>query len=192
MPLPRLRGAVALALGGLLAGLVAGCSTTGQTATNQGGYVPGDGSYLQIPAADRKTAPDLSGPLLDGGDTSLAADHGKVVVLNMWASWCGPCRKEAPALAAADRALPGVVFLGINTRDDADNARAFARATRAPYPSFLDQDGSLILQLQQVISMAAMPTTVVVDKQGRVAAAVYGPTTTTLIEALVRPLERAS
>lgn len=175
-----------------LAGAVGGCSTTASSATGSKGYVAGDGSVVLIKPADRKQAPDLSGPLVGGGSAQLSSDRGRVVVLNVWAYWCGPCRQEAPELVAAARMLPKAAFVGINTRDNDGNAEAFVRAQHIPYPSFSDQDGSLVLDLQDVVNMAALPVTVVLDKQGRVAAAIYGPTTAITLKDIVQPLERES
>jgi thiol-disulfide isomerase/thioredoxin len=127
-----------------------------------------------------------------GGTARLTDDRGKVVVLNVWASWCGPCREEAPRLAAATDLLPRAAFLGINTRDNEGNAEAFEQSQRIPYPSFSDQDGSLVLDMQQVVDMRSLPVTVVLDKRGRVAAAVYGPTTAITLKEIVSPLERES
>ena len=169
-----------------------GCSTSGQTATNGGGYVSGDGSIQLIPAGDRRTAPDLSGPLVGGESGGPSSYRGKVVVLNVWASWCGPCRKESPALVAAASMLPGVAFMGINTRDTEGNAEAFVRSEGIPYPSFSDQDGSLVLAMQRVVNMSALPITVILDKHRRVAAAIYGPTTAITLKEIVTPLERES
>jgi thiol-disulfide isomerase/thioredoxin len=181
----RLVAAGALVLGVALAG----CSTSGSQATNAGGYVSGD-SIRVIPPADRKVVPDFSGPLVGGGHGGLASADGKVVVLNVWASWCGPCRKEAGDLARAAHAMPQVVFLGINTRDDEGNAEAFVRAESVPYPSISDQDGHVVLALQKVTPVAAMPQTLILDRQHRVAAVIYGPTTALTVEQIARPLER--
>lgn len=181
----RRRLAAALLCCAVLA--LAGCSTSGATATSIG-----DGAVTLIQASDRPTPPALSGSLLGGGSTNLATDKGKVVVINHWSSWCAPCRDEAPALAAAAKALPGAVFMGIDTRDDASAAEAFVRAQHVPYPSFFDEDGSLLLLLQRAIAMNALPTTVVLDKLGRVAARISGPVSALTLEQIVRPLERES
>ncbi len=170
--------------------LPAGCSTTGASATGSKGYPAGDGSVVLIPAADRVRAPELSGALIGGGTADLARERGKVVVLNVWAQWCGPCREEAPNLVVAARMLPRAAFLGINTKDNEETALAFERSQRIPYPSFSDQDGSLVLDMQSVIPMSALPMTVVLDKAGRVAAAVYGATTAITLKDIVKPLER--
>jgi thiol-disulfide isomerase/thioredoxin len=165
---------------------------SGSSATGSKGYPEGDGSFTLIAAADRQPAPDLSGPLVGGGTARLYAERGKVVVLNVWASWCGPCRAESPNLVAAAKELHGVSFLGINTRDNKGSAEAFEHSQQIPYPSFSDQDGSLVLDMQSVVNMGSLPMTVVLDKHLRVAAAVYGVTTATTIKDIVTPLERES
>jgi thiol-disulfide isomerase/thioredoxin len=180
---------VACALGVLVA--AGGCSTSGATATKDG-FAAGDGSIRLIAAADRETAPDLSGRLVGGGRGTLRDSAGKVVVLNIWAFWCGPCTSEAPDLVRAARSLSDVTFMGINTRDNEANAEAFVRAHHLPYSSFYDQDGELVLALGRVVAVVAMPTTIILDRQRRVAAVIYGATTATTIEAIAKPLERES
>ncbi len=118
---------------------------------------------------------------------------GKVVVLNVWGSWCAPCRKEAPTLAAAarDLAKDNVVFIGVNTKDaSVDNALAFQRSYRVPYPSFYDPSGRTLLAFHRTLPPSAIPSTVVIDKQGRVAASILGevPTARTLVD-LVQDVE---
>lgn len=178
-----------LAVVGLLGLLVcaSGCSLTGSRDV-PGGL--GAASIHLIQPADRKTAPDLSGPLVGGGSGALSDDAGKVVVINVWAFWCGPCNSEAPDLVKAAASLPNVAFIGINTRDNEGNAESFVRDHHIPYPSFSDQDGSLVLQLGQVYPVAAIPSTFILDKQHRIAAVIYDATTAITIEDIVKPLER--
>jgi thiol-disulfide isomerase/thioredoxin len=180
---------VALVAAGLALLTVVGCSTSGSSADTNG-IGTGQGTIALIKAADREPAPVLAGPLVGGGHGSLRGYAGQVVVLNVWASWCGPCRRESAGLVAAAKSLPKVAFLGINTRDNEGNAAAFVRAEGVPYPSFADQDGRLVLQLQRVLDISGLPVTVVLDRQHRVAAAIYGPTTAITIEEIVKPLER--
>jgi len=158
------------------------CTTSGNSATDGTNFVSGDGSIQLIKASDRKEAPDLSGSLVGGGQGDLSEDAGKVVVLNTWASWCGPCRKESQGLVEAAGRLSTAAFMGINTRDNEGNAQAFVRSQSIPYPSFSDQDGDLVLQMSRVVNMSSLPVTVILDKQHRVAAAIYGPTTAITIE----------
>lgn len=128
------------------------------------------------PVGRRPAAPALAGETLDGSRTALKNLRGHVVVLNVWGSWCMPCRKEAPDLARAARETSpqGVRFVGIDTRDNADAARAFVRTFKIPYPSLIDRDGQLLLAFNGVIPVSAVPSTVVVDRDGRIAARVIG------------------
>lgn len=124
---------------------------------------------------DRQGAPVLEGPTLDGGTVSTAQFAGKVIVVNVWGSWCAPCRAEAPELVkASDELGDGVVFLGLNTREnDEGPALAFERAFGIDYDSIYDPDGKLLLGFGQ-LPPKAIPSTVVIDAKGRVAARVLG------------------
>lgn len=177
--------------------LLAGCGARG---TGDKGYVAGDGVITQIPVSNRTVVGPLQGDLLDGGHFDLARERGKVVVMNVWGSWCAPCRAEARILAAAARTLgaadgsgPGdattagapIVFVGINTRDASPaNARAFERTYDIGYPSIYDPSGDTLLAFQGTIGPNAIPSTLVIDPHGRVAATVLGGLTspTTLID----------
>jgi thiol-disulfide isomerase/thioredoxin len=128
--------------------------------------------------SDRHAAPALNGKTFDGGQLSLrTAGLGKVVVLNVWASWCGPCRQESPMLGAAAKtyAAQGVVFVGIDEADTTSAGRAFAASAGMTYPSFVDPDGGLLSKLKMLPQMG-IPSTLVLDKDGRIAARVIGPT----------------
>lgn len=172
--------------------LLAGCSGTGSGSGDRASgddtrIVTGSGTVTTIPPAERKDAPDLTGETLDGKQVSLADYEGKVVVLNVWGSWCAPCRKEAPHLAAAARSLApkGVAFLGINTRDGTvEPAQAFQRTYDLPYPSVFDPDGDLLLGFRESLPPSAIPSTLVIDKEGRVAARVLGTVTQNTLEQL--------
>lgn len=126
----------------------------------------------------REPAPRLSGRTLDGDEYDLRDDTGHVVVVNVWGSWCGPCREETPDLVRLARAYEarGVRFVGVDTRDNAAAANAFVRAFDVPYPSVVD-DGTVTLQLRGVVPTSAVPSTIVVDGSGRVAARVIGRVT---------------
>jgi thiol-disulfide isomerase/thioredoxin len=117
-----------------------------------------------------------------------------VVVLNVWGSWCAPCRKEAASLGAAARELEaeGVEFVGVNTKDSSpDQGLAFERRYDVPYPSFFDPSGRTLLAFRGTLIPSAIPSTVVIDQQGRVAASIQGPIPSrqTLVD-LVRDVQK--
>lgn len=166
---------------------MAGC--TGGSTTDGRNFTEGDGSITILQADQRKppTGP-LRGTTIDGEEIDLANFRGSPVVLNVWGSWCPPCRAEAPALQAASVALApkGVKFLGINIREDGnrDRAAAFERTYGITYPSLFDSTDYL-LALRGVIAANAVPSTIVIDAQGRVAARILGPATKTTLVDLV-------
>jgi thiol-disulfide isomerase/thioredoxin len=166
----------------LLAVLFAGtaCGTKDGPATpgSDRGFVSGSGAVTIIAPDDRGEPVVLSGQKVGGGELDVAALRGKVVLLNVWGSWCAPCRKEAPYLQAAwdqTRKLGDVQFVGLNTRDDAAGAaEAFERRFGITYPSLRDNDGSLQLVFRATLPPRAIPSTIVLDRQGRVAARIIG------------------
>jgi thiol-disulfide isomerase/thioredoxin len=162
-----------------------GCTKVGSTGDK--GYISGEGVITLLPEAQRKAPGTVSGQTLDGEQLSLASYAGKVVVVNVWGAWCPPCRAEADDLAAAARELApkGVVFVGINTRDASqDNARSFERRYDVPYPSIYDPGGRNLLAFHRTLTPNAIPSTVVIDAHGRVAASILGEVTskTTLVD----------
>ena len=190
MPLRR-RTPVLLAAALLGAGALAGCSSKVGSSGDQG-FVSGNGAITTLPAADRKAPGPVTGDSLDGKPLDLADYRGKVVVVNVWGSWCGPCRAEAPMLASAARDLSakGVTFLGINSRNPERAApQAFARKYDVPYPSIYDPDGRTLLAFRGTLPANAIPSTVVIDKRGRVAASVLGEITRTTLYDLVQEVQ---
>jgi thiol-disulfide isomerase/thioredoxin len=179
MPAPRPSRALTALLAVLGVLVTAGCSA-GLGGTGDKGYIDGAGVITVLDDAKRVTPGPVSGTTLDGDKVSLAQYAGKVVVINVWGAWCPPCRAEAGDLAKAARELmpKGVVFLGINTRDtSADNALAFQRTRDMPYPSIYDPGGSNLLAFHRTLSPNSIPSTVVIDKDGRVAASILGEVT---------------
>ena len=135
------------------------------------------------------TAPDRRLPVLGGTESrTLASYRGKVVVLNFWASWCDPCRDEAPLLEAAHRRLAGRgTVLGVTYRDTSSDARQFIRRHRLTYPSLRDVDG----KLGQDYATKALPETFVLDRRGRIVAISRGVVTARfLIDAVDRAARR--
>lgn len=172
--------------------MLVGCST-GQTTSGAGtGYVAADGSTVIVAAQDRVKAPAVAGlPTLAGQPLDAAAIDGKVVALNVWASWCAPCRTEAPVLEQVhkDLADEGLVVVGVNTRDDDDAARAFVDRFDITFPSVIDRDGGeLLLGFNNVVSRIYTPTTIVLDRQGRIAAWALGEVDESRMRALVEPI----
>ena len=187
MPIRRVTAAMCAVI--LLVLLSAcGSSDSGQGADS--GFVAGDGSLVVLPEAERVLAPDLVGTTLDGEQFSLADHRGEVVVLNVWASWCAPCRAEAPMLAAAARDLgpSGVQFVGLDTRDSDTSARGFVDRFAIPYPNVIDRDGQLQLLFSDTLPPQAIPSTLVIDRAGRVAARALGLISESSLLGIVEPL----
>ncbi|MEW1904382.1 TlpA disulfide reductase family protein [Streptomyces sp. NPDC086147] len=146
--------------------------TTGGGGTN---FVTNKGGISTAPKGQRAAPGKLAGETVDGKPLDVADLKGKVVVLNAWGSWCGPCRAEAPHFAkvAADLKGKGVEFVGLNTRDfNKQQALTFEEDYKVPYPSLYDPDGKLILFgfPKGTLSLQGIPSTVVLDKEGRIAA----------------------
>jgi thiol-disulfide isomerase/thioredoxin len=161
--------------------LAAGCSNGSGTVAAQAnagdgkGYVAGDGSIEQLAPAQRKTAIRLTGKTLEGKPFDTADYRGKVVVVNTWGSWCGPCNAEAPLLQRtwAGYADSGdVQFLGVDTKEGPAAGQAFQRRMSLTYPSLAWDGGGVLLQLKGKAS--ATPTTLVIDQDGKLAGRISG------------------
>lgn len=178
---------VLFTVGTVLAALVlAACGTgedTGGSAGSSGGsgtrFVPGTGGIDTVPKGKRKPVPELSGATVDGKQVDLADFKGKVVVINVWGSWCAPCRAEMPHLVkvAKETEADGVQFLGINSRDpNKVPAQKFEKEYEVPYPSLYDPSGRLMLRFPKgSLNPRAIPSTVFVDRDGRIAARALKP-----------------
>ncbi|MGI9198062.1 MAG: TlpA family protein disulfide reductase [Candidatus Nanopelagicales bacterium] len=168
---------------------LAGCRAAADAGTGTA-FVAGDGSIVLLAPQDRVAAPDLSGPTLDGGTFSLADHRGEVVVLNVWASWCAPCRAEAPTLESlwTDVQGDGVQFVGLDTRDTAAAATAFVENYGITYPNVVDTDGRLQLLFGDSLPPQAIPSTVVIDRDGRVAGRILGRASESSLRGLIEPL----
>ncbi|NCT91650.1 TlpA family protein disulfide reductase [Cellulomonas sp. APG4] len=183
----RARTAAAL----VLVAALAGCgSQVGGGFTDDGeraGYVSADTSVTTWPVGEREGPVTVSGLDFDGEAVDTADWAGDVVVLNTWYAACPPCRAEAPDLVAVaeEYADDGVHLLGINSTDDAGAALAFERTFEVPYPSLHDADGAAVAALQGVVVLNAVPTTVVLDREGMVAARVLGKVEGSTLRGLV-------
>ncbi|HVE74413.1 MAG TPA: TlpA disulfide reductase family protein [Mycobacteriales bacterium] len=163
----------------LLAGLLAACSGTSAVDTDAA-----NGPQLKslravstgiLPVAERRAAPVLRGSTLEGDALDIADLRGQVVVVNFWASWCPPCRTEAPHLikVAKDMSGQGVRFVGINIKDSQDAALRFQQRRAVPYPSLFDQPGILLTRFRRYVPQQP-PSTLLLDRQGRVAGLLHG------------------
>jgi len=161
--------------------LLAGCSNDPlaelyESGTEQG-YISGDGSVKEIPAAER-AAPVAWEGVTDAGDAVSSDDYlGEVVVLNFWYAGCPPCRVEAGSLeeVSVEFADAGASFVGVNVRDQAPQSLAFAEELGVTYPSVIDaNDGNLLLAFSGTVAPNSVPTTLVIDKEGRLAARILG------------------
>jgi thiol-disulfide isomerase/thioredoxin len=170
---------------------LAGCS--GLSGTGDKGYISGEGVPAEVAPAARESPIDLTGTDLDGNDVDLTDLRGKPVVVNVWWSQCPPCRVEQPDLNDAAAELGDqVAFVGLNIRDSsADAARSYVHNFDVPYPSIYSPDGRALLSFAGTLNPRSIPSTVVLDADGRVAASVQGriPTTQTLISLVEKVLD---
>jgi thiol-disulfide isomerase/thioredoxin len=143
----------------------------------------------------RPAAPVVSGTTVAGQHLSLAAYRGDTVVLNFWGSWCAPCRAEAPALGQLARQLQarGVRFVGIDIRDEPDSALSFMQQFNVGYPSISDPSDEIALDFRSTVPPADIPTTLVIDRDGRIADRIFGASTyTELLTVIDRVTGRSS
>jgi thiol-disulfide isomerase/thioredoxin len=135
----------------------------------------------------RSLAPAVTGTTLTGKLFSLTAERGNVVVLNFWGSWCAPCRGEAPVLAALSRRFQDkpVRFVGDNVLDYPASADAFERTFNVGYPSLNDPGEHVALAFHDTVPPSAIPSTIIIDRTGHIAARVVGAVSYDGLEALI-------
>lgn len=140
-----------------------------------------------IPSGEHVEMPPISGTSLDGEAVSVPELAGKVVVLNSWASWCGPCTEETPTLVSAAEKFDeaDVAFIGLDVTDETAAAQEFVAKFDIPYPSIVDSDGKLLASLPGVPPQA-LPNTLILDREGRLAVRIIGAVPTDTFESLVQ------
>lgn len=177
--------AAALALGAAACG--GGATAQDSAVGNGSSFVAGTYGTTVFHPGSRPEAPQVLGTTLTGGKFRLSADRGAVVVMNFWGSWCTPCREEAPVLGALARQFSGsgVRFLGVDIRDDPASAEAFMRTYRIGYPSLNDPNDLIALDFRATAPPAGIPTTLVIDPGGQIAARVIGPVSYDGLKALI-------
>lgn len=191
---PRRRSTLlaATAVAGALT--LSACSGDGGQAGGGGNtnFVTGSGGISTVAKGERTDAPKLDGETLDGTSLDIADYKGKVVVLNFWGSWCGPCRAEAKHFQKVSKETEdqGVQFVGINTRDPKKSlAVSFEEDFGVTYPSIYDPTGKLLLRFPKgTLNPQAIPSTVVVDRDGKLAARTLAALDAEKLRKMIDPL----
>ncbi|WP_407551830.1 TlpA disulfide reductase family protein [Streptomyces sp. Pv4-95] len=182
-----------LAAGAAAASLtLSACGDGASGGSAQTRFVQGKNGVDTVPKNERQPAPALSGETTTGKQLDVADYKGKVVILNVWGSWCGPCIAEAPNFTkvAKDTADKGVQFIGINTRDsEKSQATSFEEQHDVPYPSLFDPTGKLMLRFPKgSLNPQSIPSTIAVDRHGKVAARSIGPLAEDDLRKMIEPL----
>ncbi|MDQ2852333.1 MAG: TlpA family protein disulfide reductase [Actinomycetota bacterium] len=169
-----------------------GCSNGGGgngigDAANNAGGGSANGPVVQVPPAKRGKPLTISGTLLTGQPWSTSDVQGKVVVLNVWGSWCGPCQGEFAGLQKVWTGLQAagkpVQLIGQDYKEDPATALATVKQRGLTYPSLRDDNGKTVLSLGS--NFVAPPTTIVLDTRHRIAARVTGPVDVTTLNGLI-------
>ena len=164
----------------------AASACTEANGTNGKNFVTSDGVVIEIPADQRDKPVEVSGETLDGDQLDLADLRGKIVVVNIWGAWCADCIKEAPMVVAAADELPAETpMVGINVRDSSkDTALAYERGFAIEYPSIYDVGSETLLRFPTPFNPRDIPSTMVLDREGRLAALIRGalPSKLTLLD----------
>lgn len=173
-----------------------GCGATGlkqaSGASSDTGYISGQ-AVTSVPPEERTPAAVATGPALDGDTTVSTGDYpGKIVVINVWGSWCAPCRQEAPDLVEAATETASIAqFIGINIRDpDPAPAQAFVRAFKVTYPSIYDPNARELVKFNGQLAPNAIPSTLIIDRQGRVAVRIVGVISKTTLVTIINEVDQ--
>jgi thiol-disulfide isomerase/thioredoxin len=190
-----LRVATAITVAGSLAIGLGACAANDPLASqfkagDNKNYIAGDGSVTEYPVANRGKSVTWAGPTETGGILSSAQLTGVPVVMNYWYAGCAPCRAEAPELLEISKKFPNVQFVGVNVRDSAATAAAFNRNFKLTWSSIIDsQTGSVALAFTGIVTPAAVPTTLVIDKKGRVSARILGRIDKSILTTLIKTVQ---
>ncbi|MFD8449833.1 TlpA family protein disulfide reductase [Streptomyces coelicoflavus] len=187
---PRTVALTGLVAAGALA--LSACSG-GQTSSDGGGFVTANGGIGTVARGERQAPNALKGETLQGKPLDVASLKGEVVVMNVWGSWCPPCRAEAPNFVkvAAETKEKGVSFVGINTRDTNRGAAiAFENDYSVNYPSLYDPTGEILLRgfPKGSLNAQTIPSTIILDRDGKIAARALQPLTEEKLRKMIDPL----
>jgi thiol-disulfide isomerase/thioredoxin len=177
---------------GLIATLLAGCASDPLADQFRAGdnknYIAGDGTVTEFALGSRPGFEAFAGTTESGQVLDSSAFEGNVIVMNWWYSACAPCRAEAGDLAMLSVEFEdSVQFVGVNVRDTAETALAFDRNFGIEYPSLIDaQSGQVSLAFTGVVSPQAVPTTIVIDRDGKVASRILGRIEASILRTLIQ------
>ncbi|WP_369171509.1 TlpA family protein disulfide reductase [Streptomyces sp. R28] len=171
-------------------------SACGSGGTSGGGgdtnFVTGNNGIDTVATSARTAAPALSGETIDGKQLTTADYKGKILVINVWGSWCPPCRAEAKNFQTVYEDLKdqGVEFVGINTRDTSTTpALAFEKEFGVTYPSLYDPTGKQMLRFKKgTLNPQLIPSTLVLDRQGRIAVRALQPLSEDTLRGMIKPV----
>lgn len=173
-------------------GVLSACSQSQDSLASQAdagdakGYIAGDGSVTEYAPGERGEPVEFEGELFDGRLVRASELRGKPVLLNFWYAGCAPCRTEAPWLNELHENYgQQVAFYGANVRDEKGTAEAFEKKFGVSYPSFKDLNGKVLLALSKYVPAQAVPTTVLLDAEGRVAARILGQIDKSVLKTLL-------
>lgn len=178
----------AVAVVGLLSGCTANDPLANQyKAGDNKNYIAGDGTVTEFAAASRGTAVEWSGTSESGEIISSSALSGVVTVMNFWYAGCAPCRAEAPDLVSLQEEFGDAQFVGVNVRDTAPTAIAFEKNFKITWPSVIDANtGSVLLAFTGIVTPQAVPTTIVIGKDGKVTARILGRIDKSILRTLIK------
>lgn len=171
---------------------LAACSAKSDSLTDQANsgdgknYIAGDGAVEEYDVADRTDPVSIKSTTYHDTEIDLNAWQGQPVVINFWYAACAPCRVEAPDLKALAEEFEGKAhFIGVNVRDEAEAAKAFERTFSMPYESIQDTNGDIQLAMTKFVPLQAVPSTLILDRNGRVRARVIGAVEKSTLKALI-------